>query len=67
MKKYLILLVGITLNAQTINVANKDSEQKIEIKKKWYETINIRGYSQVRFNKLLETNSDLGCEQCDKS
>jgi hypothetical protein len=67
MKKYLILLVGITLNAQTINVANKDSEQKVEIKKKWYETINIRGYSQVRFNKLLETNSDLGCEQCDKS
>ena len=67
MKKYLILLVGITLNAQNINVANKDSEQKVEIKKKWYETINIRGYSQVRFNKLLETNSDLGCEQCDKS
>ncbi len=35
--------------------------------KKWFETISLRGYMQVRYNKLLETNSDLGCEQCDKS
>jgi hypothetical protein len=35
--------------------------------KKWYENINIRGYAQIRYNNLLQTNSDLGCEQCDRS
>lgn len=34
---------------------------------KWYENLSIRGYAQVRYNRLLETNPDLGCEQCDKS
>lgn len=34
---------------------------------KWYEKLTIRGYAQVRYNRLLETNPDLGCEQCDKS
>ena len=34
---------------------------------KWYEALAIRGYAQVRYNRLLETNEDLGCEQCDKS
>ena len=35
--------------------------------KKWYESIQLRGYMQVRYNGLLQTNEDLGCEQCDKS
>jgi hypothetical protein len=35
--------------------------------KKWFENIAIRGYTQVRYNRLLETNPDLKCEQCDKS
>lgn len=35
--------------------------------KKWYETLKISGYAQVRYNRLFETNPDLGCEQCDKS
>ncbi len=35
--------------------------------KKWYENISLRGYAQVRYNGLLETNENLGCEQCDKS
>lgn len=34
---------------------------------KWYDKISIRGYSQFRYNRLLETNPDLKCEQCDKS
>jgi hypothetical protein len=33
----------------------------------WYKKINIRGYAQLRYNKLLETNPDLQCEQCDRS
>ncbi len=35
--------------------------------KKWYESIQVRGYMQVRYNGLLQTNEDLVCEQCDKS
>ncbi|WP_035558837.1 porin [Hymenobacter sp. IS2118] len=35
--------------------------------KKWFETFAIRGYVQARYNRLLETNPDLGCEQCDRS
>jgi hypothetical protein len=34
---------------------------------KWYETFSIRGYSQIRYNRLLETNPNLNCEQCDRS
>jgi hypothetical protein len=37
------------------------------IEKKWYENFSIRGYSQVRYNRILETNENLGCEQCDRS
>jgi hypothetical protein len=37
------------------------------IKKPWYETIQLRGYAQLRYNGLFETNPDLKCDQCDKS
>ena len=35
--------------------------------KKWYEKLTVRGYVQVRYNRLAETNPDLKCDQCDKS
>ncbi|MBK8700335.1 MAG: porin [Saprospiraceae bacterium] len=35
--------------------------------KKWYEIISLRGYAQVRYNRLLESNPKLKCEQCDRS
>jgi hypothetical protein len=34
---------------------------------KWYDRLNLRGYMQFRYNRLLETNPLLKCEQCDKS
>jgi len=34
---------------------------------KWYDKITIKGYAQFRYNRLLESNPDLNCEQCDKS
>ena len=40
---------------------------KPEPEKKWFDNISLRGYAQVRYNRLLETNSDLKCEQCDRS
>jgi hypothetical protein len=33
----------------------------------WYEHFRIRGYGQVRYNRLFETNDQLQCEQCDRS
>ena len=54
------LLLAFNVSAQT----TKDSIQKSE---KWYDKIQIRGYAQVRYNGLLQTNEDLECEQCDKS
>lgn len=35
--------------------------------KKWYDRFNVRGYVQARYNRLLETNPLLGCDQCDAS
>lgn len=46
----------------------QDNDKPVEIKKtNWYESINLRGYMQVRYNRLLETNAQLKCEQCDRS
>ena len=36
-------------------------------KKNWFENFSIRGYMQIRYNRLLETNENLKCEQCDRS
>ena len=38
-----------------------------ETQKNWYEKISLRGYAQVRYNRLFSTNYNLKCEQCDKS
>jgi hypothetical protein len=61
----LILFVGMTGHTQELS----DSiGQKIEHKEiKWYESIQLRGYVQARYNRLFETNPDLKCEQCDRS
>ncbi|RYY95163.1 MAG: porin [Chitinophagaceae bacterium] len=34
---------------------------------KWYDKVSVRGYAQVRYNRLAETNPQLKCEQCDRS
>ncbi len=50
-----------------INKADTTKKVSPTLTKKWYESINLRGYAQVRYNGLLQTNEDLECEQCDKS
>lgn len=37
------------------------------VAKAWYERIGVRGYAQIRYNRLLESNPDFKCEQCDRS
>ena len=65
-----LLLIGVLgavlapqAGAQT--VVNPPKEQPAP--KKWFETISLRGYAQARYNRLLETNPNLKCEQCDRS
>ena len=69
---YLLFFITITplflisqidsIKEKTINIKPNNSSDK-----KWYESISIRGYTQVRYNRILETNPKLNCEQCDKS
>ena len=44
-----------------------DSADRPAPRKAWYDRISLRGYTQVRYNRLLETNPELTCPQCDRS
>ncbi len=52
-----------------VEITGQESRQNNQLPKatNWYDNIQIRGYMQVRYNRLLETNDKLKCEQCDKS
>ncbi len=43
------------------------SGQSAPSPKKWYDSFSIRGYGQVRYNRLFETNDKLKSEQGDRS
>ena len=60
----LILVFSISCFSQSDTLKEKP---QATIEKKWYENFSIRGYTQVRYNRLFETNENLGCEQCDRS
>lgn len=68
MKKLLLILSFLPLvtNAQQ-QLAVADSVKEVPHVKHWYESVSLRGYMQVRYNRLLETNPQLKCEACDKS
>jgi len=34
---------------------------------RWYDRVTLRGYAQVRYNRLFESNPRLVCTQCDRS
>lgn len=50
--------------SKTIITSTVSSTEK---KTNWYDKIQIRGYVQVRYNRLFETNPDLKSDQGDKS
>lgn len=52
----LAMLLSLTLVGQTTAPV-----------KKWYDSFSIRGYGQIRYNRLFETNEKLKSEQGDKS
>ncbi len=63
---FLLLIASTNFVFSQVNIdsASNTSSSKDS---KWYDKIAIRGYLQARYNRLLETNPDLKCEQCDKS
>lgn len=68
-KPGLAFLASIAMFAATAQSSGK-TDTITPVKKtikQWYESFSIRGYVQVRYNRLLETNSKLKCEQCDRS
>ena len=58
--------ISLSISAQTENNDSTSILSNLNIPN-WSSKINIRGYSQIRYNRLLETNPELGCEQCDRS
>ncbi|MBI3134108.1 MAG: porin [Bacteroidetes bacterium] len=57
------LSASVIVSAQTDTTSTKPKTET----KKWYDAISVKGYAQVRYNRLGETNPDLRCDQCDKS
>lgn len=71
MKKYIysplaFLIISLNSFAQSDSIKINSPAEVIQTKK-WYDNLSIRGYSQIRYNRLFETNENLGCEQCDRS
>ncbi|EON75619.1 hypothetical protein ADIS_4022 [Lunatimonas lonarensis] len=42
-------------------------EERPVVGKNWSEVVKLRGYAQLRYNRLFETNPLLSCDQCDRS
>ncbi len=62
---FLLLFPGIDIFPNSL--APTSPPDTTTEKSQWFNNIQIRGYAQVRYNRLLETNPDLQCEQCDRS
>jgi hypothetical protein len=65
---FVVWLMLLPYNPSYANTQfNQDSIPATPVKKQWFDLISLRGYTQVRYNRLLETNSKLRCDQCDRS
>jgi hypothetical protein len=65
------LLLGIQLCFFCSSALAQSDSAKVSTEepkpKKWYDSFSIRGYTQVRYNRLFETNENLSNEQGDRS
>jgi hypothetical protein len=59
--------VVILLGASALQLFAQQPAAASQSSRPWYERISLRGYTQIRYNRLLETNPDLNCQQCDRS
>ena len=69
MTKFYSAMIGLLLSVGSFaqQPADTTKAKAPAPTKKWYESVQMRGYMQVRYNGLLQTNEDLECEQCDRS
>ena len=62
----------------SLSMPNADAAKAVELSQpastnnevkepKWYDNIQLRGYTQFRYNNLLMSNENLTCDQCDRS
>lgn len=47
--------------------SHEQEHAEVRQPKKWYEKYSFRGYMQMRHNRLVQTNNELICQQCDSS
>ncbi|MFZ9143717.1 MAG: porin [Aquirufa sp.] len=66
MKKNL-LLTGVMACLCLLSAHAQSTSTAAATPKKWYDSFSIRGYAQVRYNRLFETNDKLKSEQGDRS
>lgn len=64
---FAITLLVVSSNSLLAQATSEPAAPKPETEEKWFDTFKIRGYLQVRYNRFLETNDKLKCDQCDKS
>ena len=64
-RSVIAVLVASPLGAQA--PATPPTTQPAAVSKLWYERLSLRGYAQIRYNRLFESNSALVCAQCDRS
>jgi hypothetical protein len=62
-KLFLVITIVCCCSLHSTAQTSSQDTQKEE----WYQKIKLRGYAQVRYNGLIQSNPDLTCEQCDKS
>lgn len=60
------LKVEIQALKDMMEIKRNENEAAAQKSNKWYDKISFGGYMQLRYNEFLETNSELGCEQCDR-
>jgi hypothetical protein len=74
MKAFILMLI-LVVSAAHAQTQEKEGTSLADIQKvvndtlasKWYERIQLRGYAQVRYNRLLETNKNFTSPTTDKS
>ena len=64
---FAIALLVLSSNSLLAQATSEPAAAKPETELKWFDTFKIRGYLQVRYNRFLETNDKLKCDQCDRS
>lgn len=68
-----LLIFSMTYGQDTIKtpetqgMSEKIQPKPEEKKSNWYDRIQLRGYVQIRYNRLFETNPELKSDQGDKS